>query len=227
MPIYKGLRTVAGLSVLALGTQLPAQAQNQLSVEDFAAENPAADLIAVDSMTVEEISVEEIIAGDASTEDTQLAAPTNTLGEESIELAQARRRTRGGASSQNFIGVGADIGTADEVSFAVFSKYSFSEQVALRPSVLIGDDFAVLVPLTYEFQSTGLDSFQVSPYAGIGASYIEDNNNNNNSEFGMLISAGIDVPISRRFTLNGQLNYAGIFSDSSNFGGTVGIGYNF
>ena len=158
-------------------------------------------------MTVEEISVEEIIAGDASTEDTQLAAPTNTLGEESIELAQARRRTRGGASSQNFIGV--------------------SEQVALRPSVLIGDDFAVLVPLTYEFQSTGLDSFQVSPYAGIGASYIEDNNNNNNSEFGMLISAGVDVPISRRFTLNGQLNYAGIFSDSSNFGGTVGIGYNF
>lgn len=231
MSINKGLLTIAGLSVLALGAQLPAQAQDQLTAEDFATENPAADLIAVDGMTVEEISVEDIIAGDAIVEDTQLAAPTQlapTLEEESVELAQARRRTRGNARSQNFIGVGADFGTADDVSFAVISKFNLSEQLALRPSVLIGDDFAVLVPLTYEFQSSTLDGFQVSPYAGVGASYVEDNNNNNNnSEFGLLLSAGVDVPISRRFTINGQLNYAGIFSNSSNFGGTVGIGYSF
>ncbi|MEO0808372.1 MAG: outer membrane beta-barrel protein [Cyanobacteria bacterium J06643_4] len=230
MSINKGLLTIAGLSVLALGTQLPARAQDQLIAQDFAAENLAADLIAVDSTSVEEISVEEIIAADAIIEDTQLAAPTPalTLEEESTELAQARRRTRGSARTQSFIGVGADFGTADDVSFAVISKFGLNEQLALRPSVLIGDDFAVLVPLTYEFQSTSLDGFQISPYAGVGASYVEDNNNNNNnSEFGLLLSAGVDVPISRRFTINGQLNYAGIFSDSSNFGGTVGVGYNF
>ena len=147
--------------------------------------------------------------------------------EESVQLAQARRRTtRGIGSGSSFIGIGADFGTTDDISFAVISKFPFNSQLSVRPSALIGDGFAVLVPVTYEFNrfSTNVQGFQISPYAGIGASYVDSDDDEN---FGLLLSGGVDVPLSRRFTANAQANFAGVFSDESNFGVTVGVGYNF
>jgi opacity protein-like surface antigen len=155
----------------------------------------------------------------------QLAYPAPA---ESTEIAQARRRTRNTVSGRgpDFLGIGGDFGTADDVSFAVISKLSLSDQVAVRPSVLVGNDFAVLVPVTYEFSgySANVEGFQLRPYAGVGASYIDSDSDSN---VGLLLSAGVDVPLSRQFTVNAQANYAGIFNDDSNFGVTVGIGYNF
>ncbi|MEL6780088.1 MAG: outer membrane beta-barrel protein [Cyanobacteria bacterium J06597_16] len=161
--------------------------------------------------------------GEVSTEAEQLAYPANA---DAVELAQARRRTRRSAGGSNFIGIGADFGSADDVTFAAISKFSLNNQVALRPSVLVGDDIAVLVPVTYEFNqfSTDVRGFQIRPYAGVGASYSDSDDDSN---IGLLLSAGLDIPVSRRFTVNTQANYAGIFSDDENFGVTVGIGYNF
>jgi len=203
----KSLLGALGLSLVAASLHLPANAQTAPISETQIAVSSEAE-----QLTTTPVSLE--------------TAEGLTTKTDSLELAQARRRTRNTARGSNFIGIGADFGTADDVTFAVISKYALNNQVALRPSVLVGDDFAVLVPVTYEFNqfSTNVQGFQIRPYAGLGASYTDANDESN---LGLLATAGLDIPVSRRFTLNTQANYAGIFSDEENFGVTVGIGYNF
>lgn len=182
--------------------------------EDFSPENLSADSLALGEAATPVQSIADTA---------ELTYPT---AEDPAEIAQARRRTRGTVSgSSDFIGIGADFGTAGDVSFAVISKLSLSDQIAVRPSVLVGDDFAVLVPVTYEFSrfTANVESFRILPYAGIGASYVDGDD----SDFGLLLSAGVDVPIAQQFTANAQANYAGLFSDNENFGVTIGVGYNF
>ena len=145
--------------------------------------------------------------------------------DQSVEVAQARRRTRRTVrQGSDFIGIGADFGYADDVSFAVISKLSINDTIAVRPSVLIGDDFSVLVPVTYEFSqfSTQVDDFQIRPYAGVGAAYSDDDDDD---DFNLLLAAGADIPVSQRFTVNAQANL-GVLGDTD-FGVTVGVGYNF
>ncbi|MGC1219369.1 MAG: hypothetical protein WA883_17990 [Phormidesmis sp.] len=158
-----------------------------------------------------------------TTDASELALPAAGEFEEPATLAQARRRTRGTAVvGSDFIGIGADFGYAGDVSFAAISKFSFTDRLAARPSILVGDEFAILVPVTYDFSrfSTDIGGFQLRPYAGAGVSYTDSEDNDIN----LLLSAGVDVPFSQRFTLNAQLNY-GVLNDSQ-FGGTVGVGYN-
>ena len=212
---------------------------SKLTLSDLAADYNTADLHTNEIepaawTSPESLSAEGLLsAEDAAFAQAQLptSEAASTLSdvdsEESVQLAQARRRTtRGVAGSSNFIGIGADFGTTDDISFAIMSKLAFSEQVAVRPSVLIGDGFAVLVPVTFEFNrfSTDVQGFQIRPYAGVGASYVDSDDDDS---FGLLLSGGVDVPLSRRFTANAQANFAGVFSDESNFGVTVGVGYNF
>lgn len=164
----------------------------------------------------------------ANLESAQLSpveADMQAVDAQGVDVAQARRRTRrevrGGS---DFIGIGADFGYADDVSFAVISKLSVNDSIAVRPSVLIGDDFSVLVPVTYEFSqfSTQVDDFQIRPYAGLGAAYSDSDDD---SDFNLLLAAGADIPVSQRFTLNAQANL-GVLGDTD-FGVTVGVGYNF
>lgn len=192
---------------------------NAMQPENFAPENFAPENLSADSLVLGE----EILPVQPTAESGELTYPTR---EEPTEVAQARRRTRNTVSgSSDFIGIGADFGTAGDVSFAVISKLSLSDQIAVRPSILVGEDFAVLAPVTYEFSrfTTNVESFRILPYAGIGASYVDGDD----SSFGMLLSAGVDVPIAQQFTANAQANYAGLFSDDENFGVTIGVGYNF
>lgn len=225
----KGFLGALGLALLAFGMQLPVQAQSiesgiEATADEMALEQSAANRIEESAWSRE---AEDLVADEMATPlpaaETELAYPAT----EETEVAQVRRRrTRRTAPSPNFIGIGGDIGTTDDLSFAVISKFSFGRQLGIRPSVLIGEDFAVLAPVTYEFSQFNSDvqGFQVRPYAGAGASYVESDDED---EFGLLLTGGIDVPVSRRFTVNAQANYAGVFTDSENFGVTVGVGYNF
>lgn len=150
-------------------------------------------------------------------------AEESSEAEESLEIAQfSRQRTRGAATNSSFIGVGLDIGYVDDISFAVISKIAFADRIAVRPSVVIGDDVAVLVPVTYDFRQYAPEAggFQFIPYGGIGAAY----NSNEDSDFNLLLSAGVDVPVSRQITVNAQANL-GVFNDTD-FGVTVGAAYN-
>ena len=157
-----------------------------------------------------------------STEAADLSFPAPA---EATEIAQTRRRTRGRIGSSIFIGIGADFGYVEDVSFAVISKFALSRSIAIRPSALIGDDISILVPVTYEFGAKGGNDggFQVKPYAGIGAAYSDSDENDSDLQF--LVSAAADFPLSRQFTLNAQANLS-LFDDDSDFGVTVGVGYN-
>ncbi|MEO1792387.1 MAG: hypothetical protein AAFR25_09215 [Cyanobacteria bacterium J06629_19] len=202
------------------------ESREVLPTEEFTAEGVATEEFAVEALPAEKLIAADSRPFEASqpvTEASELAYPAI---EEPEELAQVRRRrTRGGAASgANFIGIGADFGYADDVSFAAISKFSFTERWAVRPTVLLGDDFSVLVPVTYDFSrfNTEVGSFNIRPYAGVGASFSDSDDDD--SDLNLLLSAGVDVPISQRFTLNGQVNW-GVLDDSQ-FGATVGIGYN-
>ncbi|NJM97249.1 MAG: porin family protein [Phormidesmis sp. RL_2_1] len=207
-------------------------ASETIATETIATETIAADTAPAVSFTASSLMApnedpEGFITAEDSFDNARLAvAPP-------VELAQARRRSRSTFRTSNFIGVGVDFGSADDTSFAVISKFSVTDNISIRPAALIGDNFSALVPITYDFNSysTDLGGFQARPYAGVGASYITRSNvanaNNDESELGLLLAAGVDVPVSQSFTANAQLNYSGIFSDNSKFGVMFGVGYNF
>ncbi len=228
----------ASANQLILSSDLPLEGQlvEQSIAEPIQsaapAESPAATALIAENLTAENLTAESL----GETRDAVVGQPLQPVTEAdalafpadgaAVEIAQVRRRTTGNFSSDNFIGVGADFGTGNNTSFAVISKFALSESLSIRPTVLVGNDFGALVPVTYEFNrfSTDVGGFQVRPYVGAGASYIDQSGG---SDFGALITAGVDVPFSRQFTGNVQANYAGVFSNDSNFGVTVGVGYNF
>ncbi|MEL6138344.1 MAG: hypothetical protein AAFR42_13170, partial [Cyanobacteria bacterium J06628_6] len=104
----------------------------------------------------------------------------------------------------------------------IISKYSFSDKLSIRPSVIFSDNTAILVPLTYNFTGTNFDVGPTTlvPYIGGGVAF----STGDDSETSGLVSAGVDLPISRQFTINGQANLS-VFNDTA-FGIQLGLGYN-
>ena len=105
----------------------------------------------------------------------------------------------------------------------MISKLGLTDTVSVRPSVLILRDFAsILIPVTYEFTPQQLfEDFSFSPYLGGGVAI----NTGSNSSVGPMITAGVDLPLSSRFTINVSANLA--FLRSTDLGILVGLGYNF
>ncbi len=246
MSVRKKLLGALGLALMAagmqFGMQLPANAQTieaQVTETEALETQLPNDVEAASWTQTESLSAQSLLEVDATSEPVTSQADEygtfqveDLAAADDVELAQARRRTRNSAANRsgggNFVGIGADFGYADDVSFAVISKFALSQQISLRPSVLVGDNFSVLLPVTYEFNrfSTNVGGgFQIRPYAGIGASYVDGNDGNDDENFNVLLTAGADAPLSRRFTLNAQANL-GVFNDTD-FGVTVGVGYNF
>ncbi|MBW4632271.1 MAG: fasciclin domain-containing protein [Iphinoe sp. HA4291-MV1] len=134
------------------------------------------------------------------------------------------RATRGVSS---YLGVGGNIGIGGdsalgEGNFAVFSKIGLTRNISVRPSAVIGDDPIVLVPITFDLSQRGTgQGFNIAPYIGAGVA-IETSDD---ADVAFLLSGGVDVPLTRRFTLTGSVNAA--FLDDTDVGVMVGIGYNF
>lgn len=238
MSLKRNFLGAIGFALMTLGISLPVQAQSlsesKLSTASTytASEMTASELMAAEPVVVAAPAAAETLTTEPVMADAELAYPVGAEIEAETEVAQTRRqqRARLRANSPDFIGIGADIGTAEDFSFAAMGKLSISPDFAVRPSVLIGDGFAILAPVTYEFTRYNAEveadrqRFQIRPYAGVGASYVDTDDD---SSLGAMLAVGADVPISRQFTINAQANYAGIFSDSDNFGVTMGLGYNF
>ncbi|HYX13229.1 MAG TPA: fasciclin domain-containing protein [Nostoc sp.] len=139
------------------------------------------------------------------------------------------RTTLGGPS---YIGGGGNIGLSGDdtalgdSNFSAFSKIGLTRNISVRPSVIFGDDTLFLVPLTLDFTprastEVGQRTFSISPYLGAGVA-IEANLD---TDFGLLLTGGVDVPLGTRFTLNGAVNAA--FMDETDVGLQLGLGYNF
>lgn len=149
----------------------------------------------------------------------QLTTPTDSNGNPLF------RATRSGPS---YLGIGANFGVTGGsdlggTSFAIISKLGLTDIVSVRPSILILRDFAtILIPVTYDFAPQQLISdFQFSPYLGGGVAI----NTGSNSSVGVLVTGGVDIPLSSRFTINVAANLA--FLRTTDLGILVGLGYNF
>ncbi|PSB33475.1 hypothetical protein [Chlorogloea sp. CCALA 695] len=137
------------------------------------------------------------------------------------------RRTRGGSS---YVGLGVNVGLSGDTvlgdgNLMIISKIGLTNSLALRPGVILGDDPIILLPVTYEFsirRAEALEeSLRIAPYIGAGVtiSTAEDD------DIGLLLTGGIDVPLSSQFTANAGLNVG--IADETDIGLSVGVGYNF
>jgi len=157
--------------------------------------------------------------------------PTQPASKTSAEVAQVDvdpgRTTRGGSS---YIGVAGNIGLGGdsaigEGSFMVISKIGLTRTLSVRPSVAIEDDPVILLPLTYDFNFRTADAFEdtfaVAPYVGAGVA-IETSDD---ADVGLLLSGGVDVPLSTNLTATAGVNAA--FLDETDVGLMIGVGYNF
>jgi hypothetical protein len=145
----------------------------------------------------------------------QLAQVTIAQNDETLGF----RATRGGPS---YLGVGGSFGS--RADFAIFSKIGLNNSFSLRPSVLLLNNFAtVLIPFTYDFapQSFLTPDLILAPYLGGGIGF----RTGTDSTIGGLITAGVDIPISRTFTVNVAANLT--FFNQTDLGILLGIAYNF
>jgi len=165
--------------------------------------------------------------------------PEETTPPETLDV-EPGRATRGGAS---YIGVGANFGLSggsdlgDGTNFAVFSKIGLLRSFSVRPAVVVGDNTTVLVPITYDFSfrtaETLEQTFSIAPYVGAGVGIAtggdEDDDNggddDDGSDLGLLLTAGVDVPLTPQFTATAAVNAN--FRDDTDVGIWVGVGYNF
>ncbi|MEH2023395.1 fasciclin domain-containing protein [Nostoc sp.] len=154
--------------------------------------------------------------------------PTGTTNGTTPEVTPGRA-TLGGRS---YIGVAGNIGLSgndtalSDGNFAVISKVGLTRNISVRPSVIFGDDTLFMIPLTLDLSprragSVGERTYAISPYIGAGVA-IEANLD---TDFGLLLTGGVDVPLGSKFTLTGAVNAA--FMDQTDVGLLFGLGYNF
>ena len=139
------------------------------------------------------------------------------------------RPTRGGSS---YVGIGGNIGIGGgdsalgDGNFTILSKVGVTRTFSVRPSIILGDNTTIVVPVTYDFNLQQLndpfaDPLPIAPYVGAGAAI----KTGDDSQLGFLLSAGVDVPLTRKFTATAAVN-AGFFDDTD-VGLLLGVGYNF
>ncbi|MBE9016027.1 hypothetical protein C7Y66_27875 [Chroococcidiopsis sp. CCALA 051] len=159
-------------------------------------------------------------------ETTPTPAPTENDPSPDVDLDPGQA-TRGGSS---YLGVAGNIGLGGdsaigETSFAVISKIGLANVLSARPSVAIEDDPVILLPLTYDFSFRSVDpldeTLSIAPYLGGGVA-IEASDD---ADVGFLLTGGVDVPLSDRFTATAAVNAA--FLDDTDVGLLIGVGYNF
>lgn len=186
---------------------------------------------------------EELVEADAATSATLLETPATAatpdftemaLAPESVEfkptqmegdiLAQATRGDAVGVAP-NYLGIGGNLGLSDssplsDMGLAVISKISLGSRFSIRPAAVIAErGTSFVIPATYNFSPTTFGGFTAQPYLGAGVDIPTVGG------VGFLVDAGIDVPISRDFTLNATSNFR--LTSGFGVGIIVGVGYNF
>lgn len=161
---------------------------------------------------------------------TSQAAPASMTP--SQQLAQSTlspgRSTKSGSS---YVGIGGNIGIGNgdtalgRGSFSVISKIGLTQNFSVRPSVLFGDSTTILIPVTYDFSfgegPTSNFGFSAAPYVGAGVAI----STGDNSNVGLLLTGGIDVPLSSQFTATAAVNAS--VTGNAAVGLLLGVGYNF
>lgn len=136
------------------------------------------------------------------------------------------RATRSGSS---YLGGGLNVGISGDTalgdrSFSVISKIGLTRSISFRPGAVVDfpENVTVLAPLTLDLplrQTDGLAGlgFRFAPYLGGGLAA------STNGHLGPLVTGGIDIPLTSRFTANAALNLG--LLDEANMGLSIGVGY--
>ncbi len=150
---------------------------------------------------------------------------SHRVAQADVDLGQ---RTRGGSS---YVGIAGNLGITGGSSalgdgnFTIISKIGLTRTFSARPSVILGDNTTILLPVTYDLSLKPTDAFSeplaIAPYIGGGAAI----KTGNNSDVALLISGGVDIPINRQFTATAGVNAA--FFSQTDVGLLIGVGYNF
>lgn len=127
----------------------------------------------------------------------------------------------------NYVGLGVGIGDVgdSDLGLAVNSKVTVGNNISVRPGVITNFDFedggtAFNIPVTYDFNPVTQNG-KLLPYAGGGVAFTTGDD----SEFGPLLTAGVDYRVSDKITVNGSVNWS--IYDDSQVNGVVGVGYTF
>ncbi|AFY38983.1 Nucleoside-specific channel-forming protein, Tsx [[Leptolyngbya] sp. PCC 7376] len=165
--------------------------------------------------------------------DTQTQVTASALTSEPITIAQGSDRYPeiSATGKYSYIGVGANIGLSDEdqgvadTGFTVISKAALTKNISLRPSVIIGDDTTINVPITYDFPLRGRDPFVENPFTPyIGGGVAFDTGSNEDTDF--LLTTGVDYRFAKNWVGNVSVN-AGFAEDNTDIGVVFGVGYAF
>lgn len=156
-------------------------------------------------------------------------ASTPSASEQPTQIAQTIEPGRATRSGSSYVGVGGNIGIVEgdtqigDGSFAVFGKIGLLNYLSVRPVLLFSDDVSILLPITYDFSGEPLAETGVSfaPYVGIGPAF----STGDGSAVDLLLTGGIDIPVTRQFTVTAGL-FATVTGDPS-LGLLLGVGYNF
>jgi hypothetical protein len=241
--------TVTDVTAPEITSEAPVQlAEIQaLSAPTTTSETEQADpsVAPVESSTASEEYVEDstaLTSASALTEQSGVVDGQTVEGQEisieptSEQVAQTVAPGRSTRSGPSYIGIGGNIGLGDgdtalgEGSFAVFSKIGLTSYLSVRPAVLFSDDPTILVPVTFDFipgvtdvteDLSGELGLRVSPYVGGGVAI----STGDDGAVDFLLSGGVDVPITSRFTATAAVN-ATLF-DNPAVGLMLGVGYNF
>lgn len=208
-------------------------------------EQASSSVTPIESVAVSEEYVEDatvLTSAAALTEQPEMVESQALEGQEtSVEpapeqVAQAVTPGRTTRSGPSYIGIGGNIGLGDgdtalgDGSFAVFSKVGLTSFLSVRPAVLFSDDPTILIPVTFDFipgvtdvteDLSGELGLRISPYVGGGVAI----STGDGSTVDFLLSGGVDVPLTSRFTATAAVN-ATLF-DNPAVGLMLGVGYNF
>ncbi|MBV8885865.1 MAG: S-layer homology domain-containing protein [Chroococcidiopsidaceae cyanobacterium CP_BM_RX_35] len=174
------------------------------------------------------VATNYIVGGPTSVSQTTPTTPSAPPQAENPSGLSPGRSTRGGSS---YIGVAGNIGiSGGQTSLgignvAVISKIGLTHYLSVRPGIVTGDNPVILLPITFDLssqkQSVLGTGFRISPYVGGGLAI----NTGHNSDAGGLVTGGVDLPITRQFTVTAAVNAA--FINNTSVGVLIGVGYNF
>ena len=139
--------------------------------------------------------------------------------ERNIERSTARHASP--SKRSNYIGfAGSNEGAVVNGKYQLFNNFSIRPEVFTNARTDEGDrGVAVLAPVTYDFNGNGDRAFQ--PFIGAGAGVTTGDETN----FEVVATAGTDIQLGNRYTLNGSVNYLPLDEQRVDF--VAGLGYRF
>lgn len=154
----------------------------------------------------------------------QVSSPTdvsNGLSQAESEPDESEKKPK-----RSYIGIGGNIGlSGDETAigdtgFTIVTRTRIIDYLSLRGSVIFSGETTSATALTGEIPLTNrVGDIVAIPFLGGGISLAD-------SDVNPLISTGVDVPLSKDFTVTNRVNVS-FGSDETDVGLLIGVGYNY